>query len=394
MYSCSVSSVPFEVRMSQFHKTRTALVCEELYFWHDSGCISGGNPNVQPLEGWEHPETKRRFYNLLSLSGLIDNTDTLAKDTLARIKARSATREEILQFHTPRYHDFIVTESENVKGGEAGEMAKFGCGGYKIAALSAGGVLKAVEAVLDTDTSNTIKNAYCLVRPPGHHAIADMGMGFCIFNNIALAALHAKKLGLTRIAIVDFDVHHGNGTQEAFYKDQNILFISIHQDNNYPQGNSGAIEQTGEDQGKDFTINVPLPPGCGHGAYEYAFKKIVIPALHRHQPELLLISCGYDACYCDPLGAMTLHSDSYRMMATQLVAAAEDLCHGRIVFAHEGGYSKDYVPFCGLAVIEAMSGIKSTVEDPYVNEAKAWGYQSLQPHQEALIDKIGALHNF
>ena len=144
-------------------KKKTGLVFEELYMWHDSGSVSYGSDSVQPLEGWEHPETKRRFMNLLSVSGLTETA-------LTPIKARAATKAEILRFHTERYHDFIVEESLKVKGGDGGEMAQFGCGGYKIAALSAGGVLAAVEAVCDP--TSKIGNAYCLVRPPGHHAVA------------------------------------------------------------------------------------------------------------------------------------------------------------------------------------------------------------------------------
>lgn len=188
------------------------------------------------------------------------------------------------------------------------------------------------------------------------------------------------------------DVHHGNGTQEAFWNDPDCLFISLHQDNNYPQG-EGLYTEMGGDAALGTTINVPLPPGSGTGCYAYAFRTIVLPALERFKPDIIFVSSGFDASYADPLAAMILTSEAFRDMATQLKSAAERLCGGRIVFAHEGGYSKDYVPFCALAVIEALVGKRSVVEDPYLEEAQSWGYQALQAHQAALINKVAALHN-
>jgi acetoin utilization deacetylase AcuC-like enzyme len=217
-------------------------------------------------------------------------------------------------------------------------------------------------------------------------------MGFCIFNNVVIAALHARTLnaGIQRIAIVDYDVHHGNGTQDAFWNDPEALFISIHQDNNYPQG-MGFISETGGAGAEGTTINIPLPPGSGTGAYYYTFNQVVIPALKKFRPDLILVSSGFDASYADPLGSMMLSSEAFGSIANQLIEAADTLCSGRILFAHEGGYSKDYVPFCGLAVIEALSGVKSGVEDPYLKEVKKWGYQDCQPHQAAVVDAVAAI---
>jgi acetoin utilization deacetylase AcuC-like enzyme len=362
----------------------TGLVYEELYYWHAEGCRSYGCSDIQPMEGWENAETKRRFQNLLDVSGMLEH--------LRRIRARPAEEDELLRYHTQRYIDFIRAESLKSKGGDAGEAAQFGCGGYRIAALSAGGLLAAVEAVMDE--TSAIRNAYCIVRPPGHHAVADRGMGFCIFNNVALAALHAReKLGTQRIAIVDYDVHHGNGTQEAFYSDPETLFVDLHQDNCYPQQGSGSIDQTGDGGAEGSTINIALPPGSGGGAYMCAFEKIVLPALKRFNPDLILVSSGFDASFADPQSAMMLHSEVYRQMSAQLLAAAEEHCRGRIVYTHEGGYSKDYVPFCGLAVVEALSGVRSSVDDPYLVEAQSLGYQDLQPHQETLVQQVCERHN-
>ena len=179
-------------------------------------------------------------------------------------------------------------------------------------------------------------------------------MGFCIFNNIAISAEYARaKYNARKICIVDYDVHHGNGTQEHFYERDDVLFISIHQDGNYPL-KSGSMKEIGSGRGEGKTINVPLPPGSGHGAYMEAFKSVVTPAVNAFAPDLILVSSGFDASYMDPLARMMLSSESFRLMARSLVALADTHCRGRIAFFHEGGYSEVYVPFCGLAVVEEL----------------------------------------
>jgi acetoin utilization deacetylase AcuC-like enzyme len=346
--------------------------------WHDPGSISFSKW-VEPGEPWENVATKRRIHSLLCVSGAINELESLAP--------RAATKEEITRFHTSAYHDRIVSESKRDGGGDGGELARFAQGGYEIAALSAGGILTAIEAI----HAGKIRNAYCLVRPPGHHAIKDKGMGFCIFNNIALGALHAKTLGMKRVAIVDYDVHHGNGTQDAFWNDPDVLFVSLHQDNNYPI-QTGSLAEIGGPDATGSTINLPMPPGSGTGAYDYAFDTVVIPALLRFKPDIILVSSGFDASDADPLGSMMLSSEAFGSFAKKMSDAAVSLGHGRLLFAHEGGYSKDYVPFCALAVIEAISGLKTEVSDPYLEEIRNRGYQSCQPHQKALVDAAAALH--
>ena len=187
-------------------------------------------------------------------------------------------------------------------------------------------------------------------------------------------------------------MHHGNGTQDAFWNDPDTLFISLHQDNNYPK-DTGLYTEIGGKGAEGTTINLPLPPGSGSGCYAYAFKRVVIPALERFKPDIIFVSSGFDASYADPLASMMLSSAAFKSMATNLLNAAEQLCGGKIIFAHEGGYSKDYVPFCGLAVIEALSGITSPVEDYCLPEVNKWGYQECQAHQAALINKVAELHN-
>lgn len=234
-------------------------------------------------------------------------------------------------------------------------------------------------------------NAYALVRPPGHHAVAAEGMGFCIFGNVAIAVKHAvEERGLSRIAVVDWDVHHGNGTQSAFYSDPGVLTVSLHQQDAFPPG-SGRVEEAGEGEGSGYNINVPLPPGSDVGAYESAFERVVIPALHRFHPELIVVASGLDAAAMDPLARQMMHSEGYRNLTRMIMEVANETCDGRLVAAHEGGYSSFLVPFCGLAIVETLSGEKTAVEDPYLPLIADMGGQGLQPHQARAIDAVEPL---
>ncbi len=354
---------------------KTGFVWHEIYMWHNTGNYAGvmpyGNP-VQPGTHVENPETKRRFRNLLEVSGLLPQLQPIA--------ARETTEQEILRFHTAQYLEKIKTLSSSI-GGDAGIFTPMGVGSYDIARLSAGGVLAALEAIM----SGEVKNAYALVRPPGHHALADDGMGFCIFGNAVIAGKHAlEHYGLERIATVDWDVHHGNGTQSGFYDDPRALTISLHQDNCFPP-DSGHLNENGEGRGEGYNINIPLPAGSGVGAYEAAFDRVVIPALRAYQPQLIIVPCGFDAGAYDPLGRMQMHSGGYRSLTKKLMEVADELCEGRILMCHEGGYNGDTLPFMGLAVLEELSGIRTSVEDPFLEMMASLGGQQLLPHQEQII---------
>lgn len=362
-------------------QTRTGLVCHELYMWHNTGNYAGpmpyGNP-VQPDTHAENPETKRRFRNLLEVAGLTP--------ALYPIAPREATEAEILRFHTPEYLAKLKALSAE-HGGDAGIFTPLGRGSYDIALLSAGGVLAALEAIMD----GQVDNAYALVRPPGHHALADMGMGFCLLGNAAIAGFHAlEHYGLERIAFVDWDVHHGNGTQSAFYSDPRALTISVHQDNCFPP-DSGHLHERGNGEGEGFNINVPLPPGSGVGAYGAAWDRVVIPALDAYRPQLIVVPSGFDAGAYDPLGRMQMHSGGYRALTRKLMDAAERHCDGRLLLCHEGGYNTWTVPFFGLAVMETLSGVRTGTEDPFLDMQAALGGQDLQPHQSEAIARAEAL---
>jgi acetoin utilization deacetylase AcuC-like enzyme len=357
------------------------LVAHERYFWHDTGSGAGfSNSNIymQPDRHPEAPDTKRRILGLLEVSGLADH--------LVRIKPRPAERGELKYFHTDAYID-TVRDLSKARGGEFGDSVSIGAGSYEIALLAAGGCIAAVDAVLD----GRVQNAYALVRPPGHHAEADRGRGFCIFGNAVLLVRHAQRVhGVGRVAVVDWDVHHGNGTESAFIVDPSVLTVSIHQDRCYPV-DSGGMSVTGLGRGAGTNLNIPLPPGSGHAAYLAAFDRVVLPALHRFRPELIVVASGLDASALDPLGRMMCTSDTYRGMAGRILGAAQSLCAGRLVATHEGGYSNAYVPFCGLALLEEFSGLRTEVADPYLEELMLMAGQDLAPHQAAVIEAAAAL---
>ena len=360
---------------------QTGLVAHERYFWHDAGSGAGfadGSPYAQPDRHPESPDSKRRLLSLLDVSGLLSE--------LTRIEPRPATRAELEAFHSARYIDEVARLSRGA-GGAIGDSASIGPGSYEIALLSAGGCIAAVDAVL----SGRVGNAYALVRPPGHHAEADRGRGYCVFGNAVLAIRHARRAHrLARIAVVDWDVHHGNGTESAFLDDASVLTISVHQDRCYPV-DSGGLEVTGRGRAAYTNLNVPLPAGSGHGAYLAAFERAVVPALLRFRPELIVVASGLDASAMDPLGRMLCTSDTYRELARQVLAAADASAGGRVVATHEGGYSNAYVPFCGLAVVETFAGVRTPAADPYLGELSQMAGHALLPHQAAVIDAAAAL---
>jgi acetoin utilization deacetylase AcuC-like enzyme len=301
--------------------------------------VAGGLP--------EAPETKRRLKNLIEVTGL-------AKE-LHLESAEHASEEDLLRVHPASY----LTEFRRLSdsgGGELGMRTPFGPGGYEIAALSAGLVKNAVYSVLNGQA----KNAYALSRPPGHHCLPDFPNGFCLLANIpvAIEAARAAKL-VERIAVVDWDVHHGNGTEAIYYDDPNCLTISIHQERCYPQ-DTGQIENTGGKNALAKNMNIPLPPGSGHNTYLEVMERLVIPKLREFKPDLIMVACGFDAASNDPLARMMCSSMTFRTMTQLLMSETQ----GKLVAAHEGGYSEIYVPFCGHAVLEEMSGTSNTIADP------------------------------
>ena len=355
-------------------KRRTAWIAPELCLWHHTQNWAGFfEPDLalQPGEHFENAETKRRLKNLVEVSGL--------KRRLMAAEASAVTDAQLLAVHSRAHLDHLRSVCDS-GGGETGALTPAGRTGLEIARLGAGAVICAVDAVLD----DSADNGYVLCRPPGHHAGREMAMGFCLLANAAIGIRHAQSRGIDRIAAVDWDVHHGNGTQSIFYADPSVLTISLHQDNLFPP-DSGTVDETGEGDGAGANINIPLPPGSGTGAYRHAFEEIVMPALEKFQPGMIVLPCGYDASAMDPLGTMMLSSGDFRWMTEKIVEFAEACCEGRILATHEGGYSQVHVPFCGLAVLETLSGVETGVIDPFDEHIVGYGGQALQRHQTAAI---------
>ena len=353
---------------------------DEAYAWHDTGAGAAFLPAggwIQPgLSNAESALSKTRFRDLLSRSGLMD--------LLVQLPGRPARAEELERLHPPSHLERLRALSD-AGGGEAGEATPIGPGSYEIAVRAAGGAISTVEAVV----TGQVDQAYALVRPPGHHAEAEQARGYCLLGNTALAVLHARHaLGVERVAVVDWDVHHGNGTEDAFYGDGSVLTISLHADELYPPGRGGA-DARGAGEGLGANINVPLPEGSGAGAYLAAMHEVVVPALRRFSPDLVVVASGLDASAFDPLGRQVLHSDAYREMTQMLLDVASECCDGRLALIHEGGYSEAYVPFCGVAVIETLLG-ERRVEDPFLSALAPRPAQALQPHQQAVIARVAA----
>jgi acetoin utilization deacetylase AcuC-like enzyme len=270
-----------------------------------------------------HPERPER---LEAARAAIERSDL----SFTPIAPRPATEEELERVHDPSFVKWL----RSLRGGQGFIDADTYVGpeSVTVAELAAGGTVALVDALID----GPLKRGVALVRPPGHHARPDHAMGFCLLNNVAIAAAHARARGLARVAIVDWDVHHGNGTQDAFVDDPSVLYVSTHQFPFYP--GTGAVLETGSGEGKGFTINVPLTAGGGDGVYRAAFERVILPVLEEYAPELVLISAGFDASARDPLAEMTLTADAFGWMARALRNVANKSANGRIAMVLEGGY--------------------------------------------------------
>lgn len=336
------------------------FVFDSRYFDHNPGTwrLPGSSETFPFSEPVPHPSNHRlvqRTKELLDVTGLIHS--------LNQLSPRPATIEDLTAFHTQAHVDNVRNIAAS-GGGDTGVGAHASSESYDVALLAAGGGLVAV----DTVAAGTTRRVYANVRPPGHHAVADKGMGFCIFNNIVVAARYAQRVhGYQRVMVLDWDVHHGNGTQAAFYNDPNVLFVSLHQDQLFPPG-LGEINQSGGGNGVGYTVNLPLPPGSGDAAYLAAFDRIILPIANEFRPDLVMISAGQDASAMDQLGRMAVTCQGYRQMTQRMIDLAEGHAGGRLVAMQEGGYSEIYAPYCTLAIIETMAGRRTGIAEPLTHE--------------------------
>ncbi len=275
-----------------------------------------------------HPESDRRLEAIMAKlrsSGLLE--------LLEQIPSRAATMEELTYIHPTQYVERIQALSE-AGGGHLDPDTYTTSDTYAAAAVAAGSLIDLTLAVV----AGELKNGFAFVRPPGHHAMPDRGMGFCIFNNVAIAAKAAQKQrDIERIAIVDFDVHHGNGTQAVFEKDPRVLYHSSHQYPYYP--GTGSLREVGYDEGKGTIINFPLPSGTGDESFQALYREVLIPAMRRFDPQLILVSAGYDNHWEDMLASLGLSLTGQTWISQTLITLAEELCEGKIVFTLEGGYN-------------------------------------------------------
>ena len=290
-----------------------------------------------------HPERPQR---LEALRSGIRHAGLEAK--LELLAPRSVTRDELLRVHTPAHVDAVAATAGRTVRFDPDTQA--GPHSYAAALKAAGAVTDAVDRVLD----GRLDRAFCLVRPPGHHAEAERAMGFCLFNNVAVGAAHALARGLSRVAVVDFDVHHGNGTQHMFEADGRVLYVSSHAYPFYP--GTGALRETGVGEGRGFTVNLPMPAASGDGAYARVYREVVEPIGRAFAPELVLVSAGFDAFGGDPLAPMALTAAGYSELTAVCLALAEGAAKGRAVFVLEGGYDLGGLAAAGGNVVRGLLG--------------------------------------
>lgn len=296
-----------------------------------------------------HPEHAGRLESIIAryeATGLVDR--------LARVDAEPVSNDQIAAVHEPE----MIALLESLK--DMKRMVMLGLDTYatpqsfELARLAAGGVCAVVDAVL----SGEAENGLAAVRPPGHHATPSQPMGFCLINNIAIAARHARQ---ERVAIIDFDVHHGNGTQDIFYDDDKVLFISSHQSPLYP--GTGSLPEVGVGAGRGYTVNIPLPPQTGDAAFPILMEQVIEPLVKRYDPQLLLISGGFDGHWADPLAHHNISLTGYADLCRRLVALAAVVCGGKIVFVTEGGYDLRVLAHAWENIAYALLN-EDTINDP------------------------------
>ncbi len=298
-----------------------------------------------------HPENYRR------LEAITDRLQaTSLWDDLEHLEFGPAEQEQITCLHEADYVEYLAKLCRQ-GGGSLDPDTYATKHTFEAAVMAVGGCLRAAEAVV----AGEVDNAICLVRPPGHHALANRGMGFCFFNNVALSAEHLLSGGLERVAIIDWDVHHGNGTHDLFYLRRDVLYISVHQSPLYP--GTGTLDEIGAADGPGFTINIPLPPGARDEHLIRVHRELIVPALYTYGPQFVLISAGYDGHWREPLASFEFTTDGYHKAVSLAVDAARDVCQGRMCVVLEGGYDLGALALGVQNTILALQGKPLREED-------------------------------
>jgi len=294
--------------------------------------------------GRTHPERPERITTLL---GPIEH---IQRSGLKRLPPRLATPEEITLIHDSSHVGRVAATAQQERFSFDADTP-VSAQSYATAMLATGGLLTLIDAVMERE----IDNGFALVRPPGHHAERNRPMGFCLFNSAAIGAQYLReRFGLTRVLVMDWDVHHGNGTQHSFYDDSGVLYVSTHQYPYYP--GTGALDEVGQGQGEGYTLNLPLSAGCGDAEYQEVFEFVIDPICRQFNPEFVLISAGFDAHVRDPLGGMEVTEAGFGIKARILLRVAQEKAQGRCVALLEGGYDLEGLQKSVLRVIDEMGG--------------------------------------
>jgi acetoin utilization deacetylase AcuC-like enzyme len=341
---------------------KVGLVYDPIYLEHDTG---------------DHVENSQRLVAAMSYL-----KETGIEEKLTCLPSRPALLKELEMIHAPEYISYVKSKAEK-GGGWLDPDTVMSPKSYEAALYAAGGFMMAVEAVMKGE----VDNAFALVRPPGHHATYDQAKGFCIFNNMAIAAKFAlNKFSLNRILIADFDVHHGNGTQDAFYADPRVLYFSTHQYPFYP--GTGWMNETGMGEGKGTTVNFPMAAGWGDEEYLRAFNEVLVPVARRFQSQLILVSAGFDAHWADHMAMMRVSVKGFAQMAMILKELAAEVCQGRLVFTLEGGYNLRVVTSSIKAVFDVLLS-NSEIDDPLGEASMARKPEGFDGH----IEEIKRIHH-
>ncbi len=321
--------------------SRTAIVIDPEFLKHEPGEF--------------HPERPERIKTLLELTSQIQG------ETIKLLPPRQATLAEIQAAHGDPYVQLIQSTSKTNRYALDGDTVT--CrDSFGTAVLAVGGFLRLLESIAAGD----FQNGFAMVRPPGHHAMRDHAMGFCLFNTVAVGAEFLKmRCGVKRILIMDWDVHHGNGTQDSFYGDPSVLYMSTHQFPYYP--GTGAMDEIGTEAGAGFTVNVPLPAGCGDEEYIGIFNRIILPIAQKFQPEWVLVSAGFDPHRQDPLGGMQVTEVGFAAMASQLLNLAQNYAGGKVAFLLEGGYNLKALKSSVGTVLRTISEDQRPVVPPQLD---------------------------